>query len=167
MRSPRPYLVRALVDWIVDNDWTPHLLVAADVEGVSVPREHVKEGRIVLNISARAVRRFDCADEVVSFDSRFGGRAFHVVVPLEGIVAVYARETGAGLAFSGHGVSGSFPTPEPTPEPIPEPTSEPTPEQEVADGTPRLRPVDAQENPTVGPSGARNPKAPPKLTVVD
>ncbi len=112
MRSPRPYLIRALIDWIVDNDWTPHLLVAADVDGVVVPREHVREDRIVLNISARAVRHFACEDAAVSFDSRFGGRAFHVVLPLEAVLAVYARESGAGLAFQGSNVSGSFASPE-------------------------------------------------------
>lgn len=108
MRSPRSYLIRALIDWIVDNDWTPHLLIAADVEGVVVPRDHVREGRIVLNVSARAVRNFVCADAAVSFDSRFGGRAFHVVLPPEAVLAVYARESGAGLAFHGSNVSGSF-----------------------------------------------------------
>ncbi|MYE13476.1 MAG: ClpXP protease specificity-enhancing factor [Gammaproteobacteria bacterium] len=112
MRSARPYLIRALIDWIVDNDWTPHLLIAADVEGVVVPREHVREDRIVLNISARAVREFVCEDAGVSFDSRFGGRAFHVVLPLEAVLAVYARESGAGLAFHGSNVSGSFTSPE-------------------------------------------------------
>lgn len=113
MRSPRSYLIRALIDWIVDNDWTPHLLIAADAEGVVVPRDHVKDDRIVLNVSARAVRGFVCSEDRVCFDSRFGGRAFHVVVPPEAVLAVYARENGAGLAFQGANVAGSFPNPEP------------------------------------------------------
>ena len=159
MRSPRPYLIRALIDWIVDNGWTPHLLVAADVEGVAVPRGYVKDERIVLNVSARAVRGFDCGDEAVSFDSRFGGQPFHVVVPLEGILAVYARETGGGLAFQGAAVSGSFPVP--------------------TDGTdgeqgyrPGLRTVEAESS-SEAESGDQRPKSPgdakgpPKLTVVD
>ena len=144
MGSPRPYLIRALIDWIVDNDWTPHLLIAADAEGVAVPRDHVKDDRIVLNVSARAVRGFVCSDEAVSFDSRFGGRAFHVAVPLEAVLAVYARESGAGLAFQGSNVAGSFPSPEPGTDTGPGP---------VGDTTPPDR-----------PGGARGK---PKLTLVD
>ena len=145
MRSPRPYLIRALIDWIVDSDWTPHLLIAADVEGVVVPRDHVEDDRIVLNVSARAVRGFVCSDDTVSFDSRFGGRAFHVVVPLEAVLAVYARESGAGLAFQGSNVAGSFPSPETTADTGPGPAA--------GDTTPPDRP---------GSTGGK-----PKLTLVD
>ena len=140
MGSPRPYLIRALIDWIVDNGWTPHLLIAADAEGVVVPRDHVKDDRIVLNVSARAVRGFACSDEAVSFDSRFGGRAFHVVVPLEAVLAVYARESGAGLAFQGSNVAGSFPSPETGTDTGPGPVGDTTPPDRPggARGKPKL-----------------------------
>lgn len=99
MTSSRPYLIRALLEWIADNDSTPHLLVAADVDGVAVPREHVKDGRIVLNVSAKATRNFRLGDDVVEFDSRFNGKPFHVVAPLGAVAAVYAKESGEGMAF--------------------------------------------------------------------
>ena len=99
MTSSRPYLIRALLEWIGDNDGTPYLLVAADVEGVAVPPDHVKNGRIVLNVSAAATRNFRLDDDVVEFDSRFNGKPFHVVAPLGAVAAVYAKENGEGMAF--------------------------------------------------------------------
>ena len=99
MTSSRPYLIRALLEWIGDNDGTPYLLVAADVDGVAVPRDHVKNGRIVLNVSTAATRNFRLDDEVVEFDSRFNGKPFHVVAPLGAVAAVYAKENGEGMAF--------------------------------------------------------------------
>lgn len=99
MNSSRPYLVNALIDWISDNDCTPFVVVAADVDGVEVPADYVESNRIVLNISSRAVRDFGIADGLMTFDSRFGGSPFRVVVPLDAVIAVYARETGQGMAF--------------------------------------------------------------------
>ena len=99
MTSSRPYLIRALLEWIGDNDGTPYLLVAADVDGVAVPPEHVKDGRIVLNVSATATRNFRLGDDAVEFDSRFNGKPFHVVAPLGAVAAVYAKESGEGMAF--------------------------------------------------------------------
>lgn len=162
MRSPRSYLIRALIDWIVDNDWTPHLLIAADAEGVVVPREHVKDGRIVLNVSARAVRDFVCTDDAVSFDSRFGGRAFHVVAPLEAVLAAYARESGAGLAFQGSNVAGSFPTPAGATGAEPEPAGV-HPIEEAREGPP-TEPDSATDRP--GATHTRK-KGRPKLTVIE
>ncbi len=154
MRPHRPYLIRALIDWIVDNGWTPHLLIAADVDGVEVPRDHVQDGRIVLNISARAVRGFVCADDAVSFDSRFGGRPFHVVAPMAGVVAVYARENGAGLAFQGSHVSGGF--------------AAAAPATDAAGTNPSASPTGRREE--TPPDSRRPPRAKrggPKLTVID
>ena len=99
MNSSRPYLINALIDWIADNDCTPFVVVATDVDGVEVPREYVEDDRIVLNISPRAVRNFGMADGAMTFDSRFGGQPFRVVAPLPAVVAVYAKETGQGMAF--------------------------------------------------------------------
>ena len=169
MHSPRPYLIRALIDWIVDNDWTPHLLIAADVEGVVVPRDHVREDRIVLNVSARAVRDFACGDAAVSFDSRFGGRAFHVVLPLEAVLAVYARESGAGLAFHGTNVAGSFTSPEAGSEPSAgvregEPLARREPSAGVREGEPLARKDPATRTHTDSPKGK---KGRPTLTVIE
>ena len=97
-RSRRPYLVRAIHDWAVDNGYTPHLLVAADYPGVSVPREFVQEGRITLNISPMAVQNLSLADPIW-FSARFGGRAQEVLVPSGAVLAVFARENGEGVMF--------------------------------------------------------------------
>lgn len=99
VKPSRPYFIRALIDWIVDSDCTPHLLILADAEGVVVPREHVREGRIVLNVSAAAVRNFQMDDNAISFDSRFRGQPFRIVAPLAAVAGVYAKENGQGMSF--------------------------------------------------------------------
>ena len=98
-RSRRPYLIRAIYDWATDNGFTPHLLVAADVEGVNVPREYVQEGRITLNISPMAVQSLDLHADPIWFSARFGGRACEVMVPVGAVLAVFARENGEGIVF--------------------------------------------------------------------
>lgn len=99
MKSQRPYLIKALIDWIVDNNCTPHIAVAVDVQGVQVPSDYVDDGKIVLNISANSVRNFEIVDEVMSFDSRFNGSSFRVVVPTGAVVAIFAKESARGMAF--------------------------------------------------------------------
>ena len=99
MTSSRPYLVRAIREWIVDNSFTPQLIVDADVDGVSVPTEHVRDGKIVLNVSDTAVRGLTMDNEWVSFDARFSGRPMSVAVPMCAVLAVYAKENGVGMAF--------------------------------------------------------------------
>lgn len=97
--SRRPYLIRAIYDWALDNGHTPHLLVAADAAGVVVPREYVQEGRIALNVSPMAVQGFDPAQEPLFFSARFGGRPFEMQVPTGAVLAIYARENGEGIVF--------------------------------------------------------------------
>ncbi|WP_353110075.1 ClpXP protease specificity-enhancing factor [Salinisphaera dokdonensis] len=100
MTSRRPYLIRALYDWVLDNDLTPHLLVAADAEGVNVPREFVTEdGKITVNISPGAVRGLSLDNELVSFSARFSGQSFNVSLPPGAVLALYARENGEGMLF--------------------------------------------------------------------
>ena len=99
VRSKRPYLLRALNEWIVDSDLTPYLLVDATGDDVAVPTESVKHGRIVLNISPNAVRELLLGDEAVSFSARFAGRPFSVYVPLAAVLAIYAQETNEGMMF--------------------------------------------------------------------
>jgi len=111
MTSSRPYLVRAIHDWIVDNGLTPNLVVDAQVEGVRVPGEYVHEGKIVLNVAARAVRGLALGNDVVEFDARFGGRPFAVSVPMRAVLAVYAAENGVGMAFHDDGDGDGPPSP--------------------------------------------------------
>jgi len=99
MNSSRPYLVRALYEWIVDNDCTPHLLVNADYAEVRVPPGYANDGQIVLNASPSAVRDLHMDNEAVSFNGRFGGVAYNLYVPVSAILAIYARENGQGMVF--------------------------------------------------------------------
>lgn len=99
MTSHRPYLLRALYEWIADNGMTPHLLVDATRAGVQVPLHAVKDGRIVLNVAERAVSRLEMNNESIRFSARFGGVSHAVVVPVEAVLAIYSRETGQGMAL--------------------------------------------------------------------
>lgn len=99
MNSSRPYLLRALYEWIVDNDCTPHILVAAEYPGARVPAGYAKDGQIVLNVSPSAVRYLEMGNEVLTFEGRFGGVAQSLYVPVAAVLAIYARENGEGMAF--------------------------------------------------------------------
>jgi len=98
-RSQRPYLLRALFDWIVDSELTPYLLVAATDPSVVVPQQYVNDGKIVLNVSPSAVRDLVFGDDLVFFDGRFAGTPFTVEVPVGSVLAIYAKETGEGMMF--------------------------------------------------------------------
>jgi stringent starvation protein B len=119
MTSNRPYLLRALYEWIGDNDMTPHLLVDATFEGVQVPKAAVKDGRIVLNIAARAVAGLDMGNRELRFKARFGGVSQSVVVPMPAILAIYAQETGQGMMLPEDG--GALPGDNDSPGDVPEP----------------------------------------------
>lgn len=99
MTSSRPYLIRALYEWIVDNGMTPHILVDATGEEVQVPRQHVEAGKIVLNIGPRAVQGLTLGNEQVSFRARFDGSPMQVMVPVRRVLAIYTRENGQGMMF--------------------------------------------------------------------
>ena len=101
MLSSRPYIARALYQWLLDNDLTPYIVVDAEQPGVEVPRQFVENGQIVLNLAPGAVRDFAMENEAVSFSARFGGRPMQVMVPTEALIAIYARESGVGMVF-GH-----------------------------------------------------------------
>ena len=103
MTSNRPYLLRALNEWICDNGMTPHLLVDAGREGVRVPAVAVKDGRVVLNIAPRAVTRLVLDNREVRFLARFGGVSESVVVPMPAVLAIYAQETGQGMMLPDDG----------------------------------------------------------------
>ena len=94
MKPRRPYLLRALHEWISDSGETPHIVVDAAAEGVTVPRQYVKDGKIVLNVSFSATQLLKLGNDFVSFEARFGGVGFAVMVPVRAILGIYARETG-------------------------------------------------------------------------
>jgi stringent starvation protein B len=96
--STKPYLIRAIHQWCTDSGYTPYIAVLAD-ETVRVPREFVKNGEIVLNISPLATNRLHLGNEAIEFQARFGGVAREVFVPIDRVIAVYARENGQGMAF--------------------------------------------------------------------
>lgn len=110
MKPLRPYLVRALVDWIVDNDQTPFLVIDCNAEGGSLPADYAVDGKLVLNVSPAATRNLLVAENELSVDCRFRGRPFHVATPIDAVLAVYAKETGLGMAFDAE----SAPNPPPS-----------------------------------------------------
>lgn len=99
MSSHRPYLLRALYAWIADNDMTPHLLVDASRPEVQVPAFAVNDGKVVLNVAERAVSGLEMGDDAIVFTARFGGVSHAVRVPVAAVLAIYARETGQGMAL--------------------------------------------------------------------
>ncbi len=100
MTSNQPYLLRAFYDWIVDNDLTPYIVVDATRDYVDVPQEFIKDGQIVLNISPSACVAFSLDNEMLSFQARFGGQPRKLSMPCQAILAIYARENGAGTVFA-------------------------------------------------------------------
>ncbi len=95
----RPYLLRAFYEWIVDNNMTPHVLVDARSPQVSVPRQYVKDGSIVLNVSMSAASNLMMRDDEVTFNARFNGKSFSIYLPMWSIMAIYSRETQDGISF--------------------------------------------------------------------
>ena len=119
--------MRALYEWIVDNDCTPYVLVDAHLPDVMVPEQYVKDGQIVLNISPTAVMDLNISNDAMAFNGRFGGVATDIFVPVGAIIGIYARENGQGMVFE----------PEEHPEPTP-PEDEP-PEPPKPEGRPSLK----------------------------
>ena len=96
--STRPYLIRALHDWCTDNGFTPYIAVFVD-ENVRVPKEYVKNSEIVLNVGFEATSALKLGNETIEFKARFGGSSREIVVPIDHVIAIYARENGQGMAF--------------------------------------------------------------------
>lgn len=145
MISKKPYLLRAMYDWIVDNGWTPHVVVDADINPASLPNEYVQDGHIVLNVAEAAVQGLDIGNEEVSFSARFSGQAFGVVFPVESVAGIYARENNEGIQFVVSKVEASA---------LQDPKSD----------KPVLSPVGSDDENTEKP--APEAKKRPKLTVV-
>lgn len=99
MTSSRPYLIRAMYQWIVDNGMTPHILVDAANDSVLVPRQYEENGKVVLNIGPMAARTLKLGSDDVTFNARFSGTPMDVVVPIRHVLAIYTRENGQGMMF--------------------------------------------------------------------
>ena len=100
MTSSRPYLIRAMYQWIIDNGMTPHLLANATVEDCLVPTDYIQDDKIVLNIAPMAIGGLVLGDDDISFSARFNGVSESIYVPLKAVEAIYARENGQGMMFS-------------------------------------------------------------------
>ncbi|MFC3908791.1 ClpXP protease specificity-enhancing factor [Legionella dresdenensis] len=114
MTSNKPYLIRAIYDWVVDNNMTPYILVNAEYPGVQVPQEHVHGGKIVLNISPLACRGLHLENDRIVFTARFSGIVIQIFVVPAAVLAIYAKENGRGMEF---GDEYNEPTPPPTTQP--------------------------------------------------
>jgi stringent starvation protein B len=111
--SKRPYLLRAMHEWMSDNGETPHVIVDSERPGVEVPRAYVKDGKVVLNLSASATQRLALGNDWIEFDARFAGVVHHVRIPLSAVLGIYARETGEGMVFSEQDLSPEPPNKSP------------------------------------------------------
>ena len=100
MTPSRPYLVRAIYEWIVDNELTPYVLVDAENDASHVPRQYVENGKIVLNLGPAAVNDLEMANDYIAFNARFGGKAMNVSFPVSAALAIYAKENGQGMVFN-------------------------------------------------------------------
>jgi stringent starvation protein B len=111
MTSNRPYLLRAIYDWISDNNLTPYVLVDATREGVRVPPHVIKNGQVVLNLAMRAVANLDLGNEWISFQARFSGVSHSILIPVSAVLALYAQENGQGMMFPAEDGDGDTPPP--------------------------------------------------------
>ncbi len=100
MTTNRPYLLRALYEWITDNGLTPHVLVDAEVGGVDVPNHVIQKGKVVLNIAAGATEQLLLDNETICFKARFSGKPYPISVPMDAVIAIYAQENGQGMMFA-------------------------------------------------------------------
>lgn len=142
MTSNQPYLLRAFYEWIVDNNLTPYIVVDAHVSGTLVPQEHVRDGQIVLNVSPASCGKLLLGNEEITFDARFGGVPRNIVVPCKAVLAIYAKENGAGTVF--------------------------TPEDDFeGDGSDLMpTPVQSSDTPDTKPTPSKGKKGKPNLTIV-
>ena len=148
MNSSVPYLIRAINEWILDNDCTPYMVVDATMDDVSVPLEFVKDGQIVLNIGPQAIRNLSISGEYVMFSGRFAGMAHEVYAPIGAVMGIITKENGEGMWFP----RDEEESPEPTPD-------GPSPVDPSPVGS-------SSKDPSAGGSGPKSKKGPPSLKVV-
>jgi stringent starvation protein B len=148
MTSNRPYLLRAVHEWICDNGLTPHIVVDAAKPGVQVPPQAVSEGRVVLNLAPRAVAHLEIGNDAITFMARFGGVSQPVSVPVAAVQAIYARENGQGMLLA-EDAPGVAPAIEPSPGET----------RSIKSSTPSLQavPSSVQESPAADDAGDSSP----------
>jgi stringent starvation protein B len=112
----RPYLLRAMHQWVTDSKHTPHVIIDAERPGVTVPRAFVKDGKIVLNLSFTATQNLHLGNEWIEFGARFAGVVHFIRVPISAVLGIYARETGEGMVFSDQDLGPEPPPPQPSTE---------------------------------------------------
>tara|TARA_R110002111_G_scaffold207374_2_gene271567 strand:+ start:289 stop:669 length:381 start_codon:yes stop_codon:yes gene_type:complete len=115
MSSQKPYLIRAIFDWLLDNGATPYLLVNTTFPGVKVPEDYINDNKIVLNIAPDAVQHFQADNEWISFSARFSGKPLELFVPIEAVLGIYGKENNQGMFFT----EDEAPTPPDKPKPTP------------------------------------------------
>ncbi len=124
MTPLKPYLIRSIYEWIVDNSLTPHLLVNAEFPGVVLPGDFVEDGKIVLNIRPEAIQGLVLGNDEIQFNARFSGKAMRISAPTKAVLAIYAKENGKGMIFDQEDID-----------------DEPPPEQPKTQQRPQLRVV--------------------------
>ena len=112
MTSLKPYLIRSIYEWIVDNQLTPHLLVDAENTDAVLPQDYIEEGKIVLNIRPEAIQGLTLGNEEIQFNARFSGNPMHIVTPTTAVLAIYAKENGKGMIFDPEEYNDNTPPPE-------------------------------------------------------
>src|SRR5262252_6545757 len=154
--STRPYLIRALHDWCTDNGFTPYLAVYVDAQ-VQVPTEYVKNNEIVLNVGFEATSALKLGNEAIEFKARFGGASRDIVVPVDHVIAIYARENGQGMAFPMPAEAGTVSAGPPPAAPAPAaPAPKTTPLALTHAGAP-AQPPPPEAPPPPGPPPRRKP----------
>jgi len=156
--STRPYLIRALHDWCTDNGFTPYIAVFVDAK-VQVPQEYVKNNEIVLNVGFEATSGLKLGNDQIEFKARFGGSAREIVVPIDHVVAIYARENGQGMAFPVPSAPGAVSTAGPTLLPAGAPAIRHPPRLAAVD-SPATAPVEVkppEPPPPAPPAGGKRP----------
>lgn len=99
MTPLKPYLIRSIYEWIIDNQMTPHLLVDAENPNASLPQDYIENGKIVLNMRTEAIQGLMLGNEEIQFNARFSGTPMHIVAPVPAVLAIYAKENGKGMVF--------------------------------------------------------------------
>jgi stringent starvation protein B len=121
MTPLKPYLIRSIYEWIIDNNLTPHLLVDAGNTSAILPTDFIEDGKIVLNIRPEAIQGLSLGNEEIEFNARFSGKPMHIVTPVIAVLAIYAKENGKGMIFDQEDSDGDEPPP-----PVKKPTAKPT-----------------------------------------
>lgn len=111
MTSLKPYLIRSIYEWIIDNNLTPHLLVNAENTSAILPKEFIEDGKIVLNIRPEAIQGLSLGNDEIEFNARFSGKPMHIVTPVTAVLAIYAKENGKGMIFDQEDNDGDKPPP--------------------------------------------------------